>query len=230
MRRLLVHLLFCVCLGASLTLAGAAQESQQGHLKILSNGQLIGSERYEITGTATEIHARGDLEIKVDDAAVRQTANLLLSADLAPRTYEWKMEEPQQTWRRVEFSGTQGTLRYPLGEGKEDQQVFDFGTPRVAVLGLYHHFLLLARLYDFAKGGPQPIRVFVPQSGQPGVATVELQGVETQTVEGQPQPVRQLAITTEDSQVLLWVTESGRFVRLRAPLENVEVVPEGATP
>lgn len=230
MRRVLAGLLLCGCLLLSRPGGLAAEESQSGRLRILLNGQPIGSERYEITGTATEIHARGELEIKVEGTTVRQTASLLLSGDLSPRMYEWKMEEPEKTWRRVEFSGTQGTLRYPLGEGKEDQQVFDFGTSRVAVLGLYHHFLLLARLYDFSKGGPQSIRVFVPQTGQPGLALVELKGVETQTVDAQPQAVRQLSITTEDSQVLLWVTESGRFVRLQAPLENVEVVPEGGTP
>ena len=61
-------------------------------------------------------------------------------------------------------------------------------------------------------------------------ALVELKGVEKLTVEGQEQPVRQLLITTEDSQVQLWVTEGGRFVRLVAPLEGVEVVPEPAAP
>ncbi|MEE9234335.1 MAG: hypothetical protein V3U28_02720, partial [Candidatus Acidoferrales bacterium] len=78
--------------------------------------------------------------------------------------------------------------------------------------------------------GPQTVQVFVPQSVQPGEAVVELLGVETRSVDGQPQPVRQLAITTADNQVMLWVTESGQFVRLWVPLANVEVVPAETPP
>ncbi|MFQ5663114.1 MAG: hypothetical protein ACE5HL_04720 [Terriglobia bacterium] len=226
----LIRWLLAAALLASLAAGLAAAESQKGRLRILQNGQPIGSERYEITATATEIHARGEIELRMDGVKVRQTASLLLNRELVPRKYEWKMEEPVKSWRRVEFTGSQATIRYPLEKGKEDQQVFDFGSARVAILDLYHHFLLLARLYDFSQGGPQTVQLFIPQKVQPGPATLELQGVETLTVEGQPQPVRQLSITTEDSRVLLWVTESGGFVRLRAPLENVEVVPESAAP
>lgn len=228
MRRVLVCLLVLGFAGAGLWSAGAAEESQKGTLRVLRNGQVIGSERYEIAATATEIQAQGELQLKTDDLTLRQSARLLLSADLAPRNYDWRMEEPEKTWRRVEFSGGTATIWYPLEGGKEDQQVFEFGTPRVAVLGLYHHFLLLTRLYDSSKGGQQSVQVFVPHSVQPGLVTVELTGVETQTVEGVAQPVRQFTIATEDSRVLLWVTETGRFVRLEAPLEKVEVVPEGA--
>lgn len=221
-----------ILLGLIVTAALAlpADEIQKGRLRILQNGQPIGSERYEIVATATEVQARGELEITIDEQAVRQTARLLLSADLVPRHYELTMELPEKSWRRIDFGGTTATAHYPLGEGKEDEQVFQFDTTRVGVLGLYHHFVLLGRLYDFSKGGSQTIRVFIPWSLQPGEARVELQGVEIQTVDGQPQPVRQLLIATEDSQVQLWVTEAGRFVRLRAPLENVEVLPETPAP
>ncbi|MFQ5925809.1 MAG: hypothetical protein ACE5MH_00050 [Terriglobia bacterium] len=231
MRRVLVGLVFAG-LFASLPAGLAAAEVHKGRLRILASGEVIGSERYEIAATATEINARGEITLQIGDQRMHQTSNLLLTADLAPRSYEWKLEEPEQRWLRLEFSGSQGTIRYPLAEGKEDKQVFDFGTTRVALLdnNVFHHFLLLARLYDFSKGGPQAIQVFIPQSLQPGVVTAELKGVETQIVEGQLAPVRQLVITSEDNQVLLWVTESGRFVRLQAPQENIEVVPERVAP
>ena len=208
----------------------AADVTEKGRLRILRQGQPIGSERYEVVSTATEVQAQGELEITVDNSTVHQNATLLLSADLSPRHYELKVEQPEKTWRRIDFAGGKATAHYPLGEGKEDEQVFEFGAGQLAILGLYHDFALLARLYDFSKGGAQSIRVFVPWSLQPGEALVELKGVEKLTVEGQEQPVRQLLITTEDSQVHLWVTEGGRFVRLLAPLEGVEVLPEPAAP
>lgn len=227
MRRVLVPLALVAALAALVAGAlSAADRAEKGKLRILRAGQQIGSERYEVVTTVTEVQARGDLEITVENGTVRQSSSLLAAADLTPRRYELKVEKPEVTWRRIEFSGAAATARYPLGENKEDEQVFQFGDARVAVLGLYHDFALLARLYDYAKGGPQRIRVFVPYSLQPGEATLELKGVENQTVDGRGQPVRQLLITTEDNQVMLWVTESGRFVRLLAPQDSVEVLPE----
>lgn len=224
MRRVLIGIAAAVVAAALAAPLGA--QSQKGRLRILSHGQPIGAESYEITATATEIQARGELEIQVDGNTVRQSAVQLLSSDLSPRQYELRMEQPDKTWRRVDFSGSKATARYPLPDGREDVQTFDFEGGRVTILGLYHDFLLLARRYDFARGGPQAVRVFVPWGLVPGEAVLELKGVETQTVDGVAQPVRELAITTPDSQLQLWVTESGRLVRLAAPLEGVEILPE----
>jgi len=209
-----------------------AAESEQGRLRIFANGRPIGSERYEISATATELQARAEILLEGGDHKVRQTTSLLLNADGSPRRYEWKLEEPQESWLRVEFKGSRATILFPRPDGKQEQQVYDFGGERVAVLdvNVFHHFQLLARFYDFARGGPQTIPVFIPQTVQPGVVTVELEAVETQTVGGKEQPVRRLSITSEDNRVLLWLTESGRFVRLQVPQANVEVLLEGATP
>ena len=200
--------------------------SEQGRLRILRAGQPIGVETYEITATATEMQARGQLEIQVEGTTIRQTAVQLLAADLSPRQYELRMDQPEKTWRRVDFSAGKATARYPLPDGKEDTQEFVFPDGRVTVLGLYHDFLLLARRYDFAKGGAQTVRVFVPWGLQPGEATLELKGVKKETVDGAEQPVREFAILTPDSQLQLWVTESGRFVRLASPLEGIEILPD----
>jgi hypothetical protein len=226
MRRILVSSIVSAVLALPSPLAWSGVGSDKGRLSVRRDGKLIGQENYEIIATATEVQARGELELEMEDMTIRQSSTLLLSADLSPRTYEWKMVQPESTWRRMAFSGNQGTVQYPLTKDKVDQQVFDFGTARVAILGLYHHFLLLAQLYDFSRAGPQTFRVFLPHPIRPGDATVVLEGVEEESVGGVRQPVRRLAITTEDGQVLLWVSESGQFVRLRAPLINEEVIRE----
>ncbi len=132
----------------------------------------------------------------------------------------------------MEFDGSKATIAYSADDEEEEQQIFDFESRRVALLdhNVFHHFLLLAELYDFSAGDVQTVKVFVPQAVQPGEARLELVGVEQATVNGKPQPVRQLAITTSDNRVLLWVTESGQFVRLRVPVANVEVVEAGPAP
>jgi len=232
MRRLLV------LAGLAIALAGlpgslAAQSapsgsSQEGRLRILVRGQAIGSEHYEINTTATEISARAEVALQSGNQKVRQTATLVLNPDGSLRSYEWKQDEPRKSWVRMECTAGQATVHFPRDDGAEDQQVYNLGDGRVAVLdnNIFHHFLLLARFYDFAKGGPQVIPVFIPQSVQPGLVTVELQGVETLPVDGAPQPVRRLSILSEDNQLVLWVTESGRFVRLQSPQTGVEVLPD----
>jgi hypothetical protein len=50
--------------------------------------------------------------------------------------------------------------------------------------------------------------------------------MDSQDVDGVLQPVREFAITTTDNRLQLWVTESGRFVRLAAPLEGIEILPD----
>jgi len=207
--------------------AATAAEAHKGRLRILFEGKPIGAEEYEITGTATEVEARGTVTMNAG-VEMEQTTTLLLFADLTPRSYEWKQEKPRPSWLRLAFNGPRATIHFPRPDGQPDEQEFEFPQARVAVIdnNVFHHFLLLARHYDFAKGGAQKISVFVPQSVQPGEVTLELQGVETMKVDGADQPVRKLAITTADNQILLWVTEAGAFVRLLVPSAQVEILPD----
>lgn len=228
MRRALV-LSWLVALMLAGLPAGAAAQTQEGRLQIFMKGEPVGIEKYQINATRTELQARAEVTLRIEDQAVRQTTELLLNADLSPRRYEWKLKEPLEKWLQVEFKGSQGVIAFPREDGKREEQIYDFGNERVAVLdvNVFHHFLLLARFYDFDRGGPQTIPVFIPQTVQPGMVTVELEGVDRLPVEGKQQAARRLAIATEDNSLLLWVTESGEFVRLQVPSADVEVVPAG---
>lgn len=230
MRRALISWLLAVVVwGGALPLAA---QSQQGKLQIFQQGKLIGTESYQINTTGTEVEAQGETELKVGDQQVSQSCTLLLNGDLSPRRYEWKLQKPWENRLRIEFQGPQARITFLRPDGKEEEQIYDFETERVAVLdvNVFHHFLLLTRLYDFERGGAQSIPVFIPQAVQPGVVTVELEGVDRMTVAGKEEPVRRLSIATEDNNLLLWVSEAGGFVRLEVPQAKVEVLPEGAQP
>jgi hypothetical protein len=192
--------------------AGTAAQTQEGRLQVFLKGAPVGTEQYEINATRTELQARGEVTLRIEDQAVRQTTELLLNADLSPRRYEWKLKEPLDKWLQVEFKGSQGVIAFPREDGKREEQ------------------LLLVRFYDFERGGAQTIPVFIPQTVQPGMVTVELEGVDRLPVDGKQRAARRLAIATEDNSLVLWVTESGEFVRLQVPGADVEVVREGATP
>lgn len=217
-----------VLVGSVALSAGA--ETQQGVLRILADGEVLGSESYEIVASGAEVQARATVTFRMGGDTVEQTSRLLLNPDLSPRRYEWKMASPREAWLGVTFDAGRATIRFPREDGREEEQKFDFGAARVAVLdnNVFHHFLLLSRLYDLDRGGPQEIQVFIPQSVQPGTVKIELEEVEMLAVAGQLQPVRRFTISSADNLVLLWVSESGVFVRLQVPQANVEVVPESA--
>ena len=65
--------------------------------------------------------------------------------------------------------------------------------------------------------------MFVPQSVQPGVVTMEAKGVETVEVNGKKVLARRLDVTTGDNQILLWISDKQGIVRLHVPQSHVIV-------
>ncbi len=84
---------------------------------------------------------------------------------------------------------------------------------------LYHQYIVLARLYDYDKRGPQTFSVLVPQELTPGTVTVESMG--TQDIEGKK--LEQLRVKTEDLEVNLFL-DGQRLVRIAAPASNAEII------
>ncbi|MGH8458976.1 MAG: hypothetical protein ACRESV_06465, partial [Nevskiales bacterium] len=134
------HLLGIVLALGGLLAAPAAAETQKGELRILYQGEEIGREAYEISSTATELHARSDITYHVEASTMRQTTDLLLGEGGVPRRYEWKLAEPRKSWLRMEFEGGRATISFPRDDGKDEQQVYDFAG-RVALLDInvFHH-------------------------------------------------------------------------------------------
>src|SRR5262249_57903091 len=61
------------------------------------------------------------------------------------------------------------------------EQNMTFNTPMVAVLdnNLYYQYGVLARVYDWAKGGSQNFPVLIPQELTPGTISIESAGQQS---------------------------------------------------
>lgn len=97
-----------------------------------------------------------------------------------------------------------------------------FGTPLIAVLdnNLYYQYGVLARVYDWSKGGAQTLPVLIPQELTPGSVSVESTGAATangKSYDG-------LRVTTSDLEVLLYLDAHHRLMRLEVPAAKVAVV------
>ena len=87
---------------------------------------------------------------------------------------------------------------------------------------LYYQYAVLARIYDWSKGGEQTFPVLIPQELTPGTVTVLSTGAaaaDGKTYEG-------LKVTSSDLEILLLLDNNHRLVRLEVPAAKVSVIRE----
>jgi len=202
-------------------------EPGEATLHISVAGEPIGTEHYKIHRVGNAWQAQADIRLHWGGNTIHQTATLTLSAHGEPTSYQWRMEEPHNSFVRVQFVEGRAIVHYPLETGAEDRQEFDFQTNRLAILdnNVFHHFALLAFFYDFEKGGTQELPVFVPQSVQPSPHPVQMEftGIESIELQGKKISARHLRISTTDNQLELWLSEKGELLRFTAPATQVVV-------
>jgi len=200
--------------------------SDKGEFKILLGGQLVGREEFEIAPSGDAWLAHGTTEIHVPGAVsshVKSAFRLLPSG--AQQKYELFVEGERKAEATVDFeSGVAKTTR-KIGNAIPFQQDVTFGTPMVAVLdnNLYHHYAILARIYDWNKRGAQTFPVLIPQDDMtPGMITVEAGASEN--VAGKS--FETLKVATADLEVHLFLDANHRLMRLEVPASKVVVTRE----
>ena len=104
------------------------------------------------------------------------------------------------------------------------QQDLSFNSPLIAVLdnNLYYQYAVLARIYDWSKGGEQTFPVLIPQELTPGTVNVAPTGSATadgKTYDG-------LKVTSSDLEILLLLDNHHRLIRLEVPGAKVSVIRE----
>lgn len=214
--------------GAARSRAGATSSPtgfppDRGKLKIMVNGQQVGSEEFEINASNNGWVAHGNTEIKSAQGAARVSGTLSMNADGTPARYEWSTQGAKKASAVVGFQGKTVTSQLQMENARPFTQQFTFVSPRIAVLdnNLYHQYGVLARMYDWGKKGAQTFPVLVPQELTPGSATVESLGKQdfgTGSAE-------ELRVKTEDNEIDVFV-DGPRLVRIVVPSANAEIVRE----
>jgi hypothetical protein len=197
----------------------------KGKFSINLDGRTVGHEDFEIVPSGGGWLAKGTAEIKPPQgAASKVTGSLALQPDGAPISYEWTSQAEKTNGARVVFANGEAKLTLQMQGAKPYDQSFTFGTPLIAVLdnNLYHQYAVLARIYDWSKGGEQSFPVLIPQELTPGTINVISTGSATadgKTYEG-------LKVTTADLQILLLLDSNHRLIRLEVPDAKVSVIRE----
>jgi hypothetical protein len=221
---LALALAFAVSLSAQKNAAPSVFQADKGKFNILLDGKSVGKEEFEISPNGAGWVAKGTTAIKADGAEEQVTGNLTLQPNGAPMAYDWVSKSDKTNSAHITFANGIAKIALEVQGAKPYEQELSFSSSLVAVLdnNLYHHYAVLARIYDWTKRGPQSLPVLIPQDITPGTITAEATGSASsggKTYEG-------LRVTTSDIEVLLLLDSNHRLMRLEVPASKVTVVRE----
>jgi len=201
--------------------------ADSGEFEIRIGNSRVGTEKFEIRPTSSGWMASGELQLQGSDGKrISEISSLSLNATLLPTHYERIQKSPLSARLVAQFGPSETVLEMTATEGEPFQQIFYLPKNELAVLdtNFFHHFALLLRLYDHAKGAAQALNVFIPQEALPG--TINLQYLSRESV-----PVGQTAIeldhfqaVTDELEIEIWATPEGAIHRISIPQANLEVV------
>jgi hypothetical protein len=202
--------------------AASTFTADKGKFRIALDGNVVGSEDFEISPSGQTWTARGSTSAHVPGGTdIKATGQLKLSADGAPIHYEWSAQLQKKATGMVDFVNGTGKCTIDLGTPTPIVKIFTFTSPRVAVLdnNLYYQYAVLAQMYDWKAGGKQTFPVLIPQDMVPGSISVEAIG--PQHVDGAA--YESLRVNSTDLEILLYVDANHRMVRLDVPSSKVTI-------
>jgi hypothetical protein len=204
--------------------SGPAVFSQdKGKFTIKLGGQTVGHEEFEIAPSGGGWLARGTAEIKPPEgASSKVSGSLTLQADGAPISYNWSAQADKTNGAHILFANGVASITLEMQGARPFQQDLSFGSPMIAVLdnNLYHQYAVLARIYDWSKGGVQTFPVLIPQELTPGSITVQSTG----SASADGKTYESLKVTSSDLEILLLLDANHRLMRLEVPGAKVSVI------
>jgi hypothetical protein len=211
---------------SSATAPGASSVFSQdkGKFTIQLDGKSVGHEEFELAQAGGGWTAHSTTDIAPPEAgSAKISGTLTLQPDGAPISYEWQSQADKTNGARILFANGIAKITLQMQGSRPFEQDMSFGSPLIAVLdnNLYYQYAVVARVYDWSKGGAQTMPVLIPQELTPGSITVESAGSVTaangKTYDG-------LKIATADLQVMLYLDKNHRLERLEVPSAKVSVV------
>jgi hypothetical protein len=197
----------------------------KGKFTIKLAGQTVGHEEFEIAPAEGGWLAKGSSDIKPPEgASSKVTGSLTMLANGSPISYEWTAQSEKNSGAHIVFANGVARITFEMQGARPFQQDLTFNSQLIAVLdnNLYYQYAVLARIYDWSKGGEQTFPVLIPQELTPGTVTVLSTGAATadgKTYEG-------LKVTSSDLEILLLLDANHRLIRLEVPAAKVSVIRE----
>lgn len=197
----------------------------KGKFTIKLAGQTVGHEEFDISPAEGGWLAKGTSDIKPPEgAASKVTGSLTLQANGSPISYEWTAQSDKTNGAHILFANGVARITLEMQGARPFQQDLSFNNPLILVLdnNLYYQYAVLARIYDWSKGGEQTFPVLIPQDLTPGTVRVAATGsasADGKTYEG-------LKVNSTDLEIQLLLDNNHRLIRLEVPEAKVSVIRE----
>ena len=199
----------------------AVFSADKGKFRVTIGGQQVGSEEFELSASGDAWVERSSTTAHAQGGDIKASGQLRLAADGSPLRYDWSAEAQRKATGYVDFSGPTAKCSADFGGKSPLRKDFTFTSQRVAVLdnNLYYQYAVLARLYDWQAGGKQTFPVVIPQDMVPGSISVESLGAR-QSGSGKYEALR---ASTPDIEILLYLDNAHRLMRLEVPSSNAVI-------
>jgi hypothetical protein len=195
----------------------------KGKFTIQLSGHIVGHEEFEIAPAGGGWTARGTTDITpADSTATRVSGTLKLQPDGTPISYEWSSQAEKTNGAHILFANGVAKITLEMQGARPFEQDMSFGSPLIAVLdnNLYYQYAVLARVYDWSKGGTQNLPVLIPQELTPG--TIAIASAGSLTAAGKSYDG--LRVVTSELEVVLYLDSNHRLMRLEVPSAKVSIV------
>jgi len=195
----------------------------KGKFTIQLDGKSVGHEEFELAQDGGGWTAHSTTDIAPPEAgSARISGTLTMQPDGAPISYQWQSQADKTNGARILFANGVAKITLQMQGARPFEQDMSFGSPLIAVLdnNLYYQYAVLARIYDWSKGGAQTLPVIIPQELTPGSITVESAG----SVTANGKSYDGLRVATSDLEVMLYLDKNHRLERLEVPAAKVSVV------
>jgi hypothetical protein len=208
---------------------GPVSVDDEGVFEISVGGRPVGSESFKIHSSTTGVEARGEIRLSLQQNGktlnVRSFSDLVMDTQLHPLSYKWSQQGPQSSRLEADFRSAPARVRYKTVNGSEDDRTFQL-PPDVSILddNVIHHFQLIVARFEAMGGGKQTLPVFVPQEALPSVLTIEEMGSGEGPGDAAEAHLRHLVITTDVTQLALWVDEEQHLQRVIVPAAQLEAL------
>lgn len=228
-------LLLSVLLSFSLVLTILAAQAgepkgrpEEAQFRIFLDGKQIGEEKFSIAVLGDTISSRSVVNLRdvgYKRLKVQMESELSMDSFYMPRSYQL----------RTNVDGQKGTINGTFTKGEATFEYRGSGNPRQRGLltgdsyvildtNVFHHFIFVARLFDFSANKGQSIEVVIPQELDSGVLKVSDVGIEIIQIGGKKRDLRHLRADSGVLQIDLWMDDQRTLYKIAVPSKRIEVI------
>jgi hypothetical protein len=201
---------------------------EEGQFNIYVAGKEIGQEKFTIQNFTDSVRSNSTLSFRDPGnthRSVRIETQLNMDDHYLPRTYQL----------RSDVNGQKGAITGKFVPGQAEFEYQGSGNPRKSGLlvgdhyiildtNVFHHFIFIARLFDFSAEKSQSLEVVIPQELDYGILKMSQIGVEKILIRGKKRTLHHLRADSGALVIDLWIDDQRILYKIALPSKGIEVI------